>query len=801
MSSSRWLKTVKRWLFMDVRGLLIPQGIDYFLSRLRGKLKNFEARYELRLQNKSFEALTPQYIESQHGVYLSKLFQAVEEPRHNKVRNIALAGSYGSGKSSILGRLAELLGRKAVTLSLLNLWRDGVDGEFGNKPEINRRNEANLIQKEIVRQLLYSHRAKHNKDSRFRRIEPFNLPKTIAVSLVWGCFATFFIYIFGVVENVEPLTKLFLELLGSPHDAEDWSTFSLLWAMISIGIFLLLLLYQGRIHITQISAAGHGATISNTDKSTSYFDQYLDEIVYFFESQKVSVVIFEDIDRFNNHYIFEELRALNELLNGVRKSRPVQFIYAVKDSIFDPEPHDGKESISSTNSERAENRTKFFDLIIPVVPFITHQNARDLMKQNLGDMGHEISPQLVDLAAKHFPDMRLIKNIRNEYEVFYSQIISSNEQLKLNGDLLFAMMMYKSVHMADFEKIKVGESALDKVYEAYRRIVNQNRRRLTSEISTRELRIRTLDSIENRVDELNEKLDAYARKAVQISPPHFNGVASISIRPNRERLSGFLALTRDFWKETIEQQKPVEFTVWDTGNNSPSILKFTYKNLTELLGLPRDINEWESFDKQVLTKQIEDFSTRRESLRSIDFRSLLEATEYTFVEQGEEQGHTFSEYAKKQLSQLGYDLLEGGFITREYSDYTTQFYAVSLSATAKRFLTHHIDRGVPDYSFVLTHDDVQALIRERGEDILERHEMYNHDVLNTLFEKSMPEIRVLLGALCPLGVEERDFLVEYLKTSDYKITLVSRLVAYSSGLIPFLVEYFEGETVCNPPEK
>lgn len=51
-------------------------------------------------------------------------------------------------------------------------------------------------------------------------------------------------------------------------------------------------------------------------------------------------MIFEDIDRFDDLAIFEELRKLNDLLNmapgivGKEGNKVVSFVYAVKDSIF-----------------------------------------------------------------------------------------------------------------------------------------------------------------------------------------------------------------------------------------------------------------------------------------------------------------------------------------------------------------------------------------------------------------------------------------------------------------------------------
>lgn len=47
-------------------------------------------------------------------------------------------------------------------------------------------------------------------------------------------------------------------------------------------------------------------------------NEYLDEILYLFERKKFNVVIIEDLDRFNDITIFEELRELNFLINNAK---------------------------------------------------------------------------------------------------------------------------------------------------------------------------------------------------------------------------------------------------------------------------------------------------------------------------------------------------------------------------------------------------------------------------------------------------------------------------------------------------
>ena len=97
------------------------------------------------------------------------------------------------------------------------------------------------------------------------------------------------------------------------------------------------------------------------ESDDSYFDKYLNEVLYLFENVDEDVVVFEDMDRFDASRIFERLREINTLVNLQRKkdNKPVlRFFYLLRDDIF-----------------ISKDRTKFFDCIIPVVPVVDSSNS------------------------------------------------------------------------------------------------------------------------------------------------------------------------------------------------------------------------------------------------------------------------------------------------------------------------------------------------------------------------------------------------------------------------------------------
>ncbi len=51
------------------------------------------------------------------------------------------------------------------------------------------------------------------------------------------------------------------------------------------------------------------------ESDDSYFDKYLNKVLYLFENADADVIVFEDMDRFNANRIFERLREVNTLAN------------------------------------------------------------------------------------------------------------------------------------------------------------------------------------------------------------------------------------------------------------------------------------------------------------------------------------------------------------------------------------------------------------------------------------------------------------------------------------------------------
>lgn len=730
--------------------------------------------------------LTPDYIDREHGGYVRAIEVALE---NEKIRNIALSGNYGVGKSSILREFARRQRDHVVELSLSTLAPIEASNLDDSVPK-QATTPTNRIQQEIVKQLLYRKDPSKAPASRFRRIERFRWGWEITTAAL-SAFAIAFIFLltgwatriasaFGVTDKIGMLIHFIIFLVASG------------------AIVLLRWLFYGKLHIKQLSAGS--ATVTLDDKSVSYFDQYLDEIVYFFEVSDHHIVIFEDIDRFNDSQIFETLRALNTLLNASPQIKiPIRFIYAIKDSIFDRtglEVEGRKRDANVHNTDdpaQAEavraNRTKFFDLIIPVVPFITHRSARNLAVQLLGDIEHEVSPQLLDLAAQYIPDMRLLKNICNEFIVFRDRIFSGDgEQLQLSETELLAIMLYKSTHLSDFETIRLGRSNLDRLYKISRELVAENIKRIEAERRSLRQRLARIDGAATRSAQLGDRLIAYVQRTAKAAgyPPQDG---KFIFKGRAQSAEDLKAAT--FWRAFVMEEAGDAKLQWhNERGHSRGSLSFRREDLAVDLGDPLDVDSWDEADREDLAGQIDEKRKDIKFLRSADFGDLTKRS--NFLVSYEESKQSLEAIAKVILKPgLAYQLIHAGYINRNFTLYTSTFHGDRVGPAATNFIIHHVEQDLMDEHFQLSPDDVDAVVRERGDSALKEPALYNIAILDRLLATDVGTADIMIRSLADLGESQTRFIQAYLSAGSERTRFIERFTAASSKAFVYLVSQAE----------
>lgn len=756
---------------------MIREGFVRLIRWAKSQITMADDQNEVVNECVSLSPLTPQYVEAEHAVYVSALERALE---NTEVRNIALSGSYGVGKSSILRQLTTRLQGRAIEISLSTLAPTTRDSD-GAVTDQNL-TQTNRVQREIVKQLLYRKRPSNTPASRFHRIEPFNHKRNFCASAMIG-------FVIALVFLLAGWTERLSNVLVKDVSYELWFILPI-FLFASIFVYSTFWILHGKLRIKELKAGP--ATVALDENSSSYFDQYLDEIVYLFQRSKCDLVIFEDIDRFDDAYIFETLKALNSVLNASSDNKKViRFVYAIRDSIFDhselakqgyiiPGFEQAVDGVVEPEVVRA-NRTKFFDLVIPVVPFITHASARDLASQILKGVEHDVDIELLDIAAQHVPDMRLLKNVCNEFVIFRDRIIfSRGNALGLKESELFAMMLYKSTHLADFEKIRLGRSNLDAVYLYSRKLVADNIDRIENERKKLAQCLGQLCEIESRAEDLGARLEKYVERVADAAgiEKYYDQWQFIYMGERVETIRSV-----NFWEQFTSASEECKLTC-DGGYSNK--LTFSRRNISEELRDSLDADSWHLAGRDELEAQIDAKAKEIDFLRGADFEELFQCSDY--VSSNEESRVSFAAFVQEHLrSGLACDMLRAGYITHNFILYTSVFHADRVSQRAMNFMIHSIERNVMDVHYMLDIEDVESILSKYGPDRMREPAFYNIAILDCLLGCHCDVADLMIESLDLQGDRQLEFFQAYLNVGSQPESLVERLTALSSWALNYVV--------------
>jgi len=747
----------------------------------------------------SLESLAPRFEQAQHQTYLARLNEAVADVRN---RNIALTGRYGTGKSSVLDSFAETH-ENTLRLAISTL---GPDSEGATT--------TNRIQKELVKQLIYSASPRTLRHSRFSRVTTLSTKRASVESLA----------AIGVIGLLLGAVGWLPPLIGTGN-GQPWLAQTALWVafglLLAVPLTVLRLVTYDRFVVSDVSAAG--AAVKLSARTHTYFDEYLEEIVNYFDEEPVDIVVLEDLDRFNDPQIFEALRELNTLLNATPKreasGKPLRFVYAVRDSLFEKLGTDTGEAAGNgtgaggaplgntadNDAARAEteraNRTKFFDVVIPMVPFISHRNAQDLLYRLLTDAGVSgVDRRLIDLVAQYATDMRLLRNMRNEYLVFADRLL---EQEKVAPGLgpsgLFALIAYKNFHLKDFEEISRRCSDLDRLYTYRRTLVRTSiaaKQRGKRDLLAGRARIRTMEHAVERLGTRLQNIAALLRDA------QYGGWTQFQYRADGDDYEPNQVTTYEFWLAVADANELAIKVAPSPQHAFQALTTITGDQIAGLFPEVAEARRWLGIDEEKTRAMVDEIDRDVAFLRGADFQALAARDDFTLTidvkdEDGdaEQVAQAFGQLVEDTLkSKLGIDLVRYGYITRDFSLYAAQFYGDFSGVDVATFIVQSVQPNVMDVDFQFTSPGaVQNLLEAVSDDFTHAVAAYNVDVVNYLLETNDSRTENVVGNLVDhFDTNAREFLTAYMGSGTRREDLAARL---SNRGWSQTFEYLVGEDV------
>ena len=454
-------------------------------------------------------------------IYYQYLDEAFAEPR---ICNMAVSGSHGIGKSSILhsydkkrqqrrdeekkGVKKRILGMISRISILKNYIK--VDephflyvslGKYINNTAEKDEEEKNIIERRILLQIYSRFHKRDIEAGRFDMIQEPSCFGRLNANLGGLLILMILLLIF-----YQPLGSLIKSVVGKSCLLLKWKT--------QIHIFLYMIVFAAVVVIgrhliyymlTQMHLKNIAVKSDNTEidiersACEDYLDLYATELIYCLEqiADKVDrTVVFEDMDRLNQKdciEIFSRLREINYMLNQrLQGDKYVRFIYVIKDEVLNELQH-----------------AKFFDYILPIVSSINEKSSEDIFRQNLDKVNQRLQKRyknlkiesimfdakekkeesLVYIVAPYIRDYRLQYTILNDYSLLMELHCANNRNslYVLAAEAILALAVYKNMWPKQYDRITSGKSGvvfdgnISENEELAEKLVNQRKQYLRYE--------------------------------------------------------------------------------------------------------------------------------------------------------------------------------------------------------------------------------------------------------------------------------------------------------------------------------
>lgn len=709
------------------------------------------------------------------------------------VKNIAVTGPYGAGKSTVIQSFLSLHKK----IPHVNVSLAGFDIAGSDKTHDPREVELSILQ-----QILYKVDRDVVPDSRIDRIQDRNDRH------VFGLFTSL---IKIVIPTLVLLGLIFTETAAQyfllPAYLDDaLKEHFILRSIAMILLFLLTLYYltqsasragifDKKLKLSKIAFLTGATEVQGQEPPSSLLNNCLDEIVYFFSRSKYRTVIFEDLDRLGKADIFIKLREINKIINNNRKvDDPVRFIYAVKDDIF----------------LGADVRTKFFDYIVPIVPIMDTRNAYSILKSKIIEFPDS---QCLRGASLYITDMRSLQNIINEYNLYMNIVDNQSSKPKL-----FSLIFYKNLFALDYNLVDKKLGILYSYMHDFR---------------TKKLHVNHFANLDAQLNELEEKQDR-AR----------NELKSNSTDVREEILCRFIS--KKLWRYCFfYKQTPQNYHQWLQTNTDSLVLDeqafITYFSTTADIYLGSSNQGQVKLETHEVRNILEEYTVRveltrdsrlnvikqtqreiaelRENIRKRNEISLAELTKRmgrtafnllatNYIKDINDKGIISAEQEKTVLDSLkygGFDalyyLITNGYLMQDFMMYRSIFYKGSISAEDNEYIKKvglHISHAEANDSFLIenvadvtreliensyTHRD-GALHHQVLADLLHNNLVVLDGVINSLLSRKCEDIYSIMGIIDQRFEEQSNF--------DRFIIAATKIAEHQDKLLRVLLEIDNG---------
>ncbi|MCF8020958.1 MAG: hypothetical protein K9L62_16380 [Vallitaleaceae bacterium] len=711
-----------------------------------------------------FEKLTP-INSADIATYEQALNYVFEE---EDLINIAITGTYSAGKSSVL----ETYKKKNPKMQFIHISLADFEITSSSYGKVHDGDVSSdtILEGKIINQLIHQIQSERIPQTHFKIKRNGSIRKSIGITmylviLLVSAFFTFFSkgwenYI-SVISDVK-LHDLLFSLSKAPFLYAFW--FILVLYLI-ISIFIIVKIQLERNILKKISVRGMEIEVLEDNKD-SYFDKYLNEVLYIFENSKADGIVFEDIDRYDNNRIFTKLREINYLVNRKLQGKKIRFLYLLRDDLF-----------------ISKDRTKFFDFIIPIVPIVDSSNSLDIFITRFEKMGvlKDFDNYFLQGMALYIDDMRLQKNICNEYIVYSERI----KNIELNKDKLLAIMTLKNVFPSEFSQLQLGRGYLVSLFESKNNLISLEIQNIKEIIKKKgeEIKIIKQESLNNLLE-----LDSLFIEPSSNQYIRHNNDKQFSSRLNR--IEYLMEHPEEFSVCQMRGRNVRNYSMDNVVGNGSILIK-SLENNTEYQTRKALINSKK--DNTILEVE-NDIKGLESKLLHISREKLSEVIKRSSADEvflSPKLNSKYKELISDEYFPLIKYLVRNGFIDETYPDYMSYFYEKSIKRVDKIYLRSVLDEYPREYTYAI--EEPKKVVESIEEGYFRNEALLNNSILEYLLSSWSTKSKILVEQI--VLNREISFIWQFFSYSEHKSQFIRRMNEVDNKIFQALITNDEGYAV------
>lgn len=707
-------------------------------------------------------SLTPKNLDEKERESVKEYITAIDYAyKNSEIKNIAITGPYGSGKSSLwktYSSMEKFEKDDVIEVSLPDFEESGSnDGEFKSS-----------VERQIINQIIYQINPDKVKGSKYsiikskterdRLFSPIEIKKFIlGISLI-----TFKSLIGRIFENISFMFNNNFYVLDFGGE----------FIAVIVGFFLILNPAIKAIHWLSdreniqfiklnLKIAEFTTKEKLNDSDKSLIDLEMKDLVYLILNSESHTIIFEDLDRHSDITLFERLRELNYLVNK-QSDKTIRFFYMIRDDIFS-----------------SKDRTKFFDFIIPIIPIINTENSKGKMIEVFEGIEPSLMPdkRFLERISMYIDDMRLMYSIRNEYEI-YSQTLEVGK-LNLNRNKLLSIIVLKNIFPKEYDLLHKNQGYIYSLFQKKYKETEQSLSDIDNQITKKQkqYKFQKQNSIRNKYDLIAKFIPSNVYIYDDITWSKF--LEAWSNSGESERLYGGSFNGNYYYNDFVQiiekDEKYIE-----------------YLKSIEELGSGTDIEELDTIKEKV--KSLKEQKSLIGTMSLSDLLKLKMPEDlYEFFSLSKSQSKAKCDKKNERIQDNHYFpliqfLIMDGYLDETYWNYMGHYHENSLSLNDNRFLMS-LFGGIPEpENFEL---DNPGTVLDNLDDVdFNRPGIFNLSLLNELIKNdgeeriywmtktviktsSLNQLNAFYGYLDGLSSPDLNFYIGTL--IEYKIELAMEL--------------------------